>query len=105
NNVHRQKFLSVAAVLKIRVAAQNVSKFVRENRRKLRLVVHQSQQTSADVNRTIGQSECIRLRIAQRAKVPRNVFKLLPARQQGDTKQSNDQRATAFENREAGHIR
>ena len=70
DNVHGQEFLAVTAVLKITMPAQHVRKLVGQHGRQLRFVVHQSQQTSADVNRTIRQGESVWLRIAQGAKVP-----------------------------------
>src|SRR5207253_528479 len=81
DDIDRQEFLAVAAVLKISVSSQHMRKLVGQNSRELRFIVHQSQQTGAYVNRTIWQSERVRLRIAQGAKVPGYVFRRQSARQ------------------------
>src|SRR5882724_7099518 len=81
HDIHREKLFAVTAILQVCVPSDNVSHFMSDYGSDLGFVVHQSEQPSGDVNRSIRQRESVWHGISQRAKLPQDMFEIQTTRQ------------------------
>ncbi len=74
HDIHRQEFLPVAPVLHVTVTPHHVRQLMRNDRRQLRFIVDQREQSGRHVDRSVRQCQRVRLGVAQGAKLPTYVF-------------------------------